>query len=281
MATISRYKTASGATLYRVRHRQPDKRGFATKRDAERFAANVEVAKMCGEYVAPSAARVTVGEVGAAWLERQHGRVRPSGYAGMETTWRLRVKLRWGDVALGDIRPTAIQQWISVLGRGTPATKPVGASVVNRTHYVLSKILDDAVRDNLRQESGGRHQAAPRDRERAVYLNHPQVAALAAATNEYDDLVLPLAYTGLRWNEVVGLRVRDLDMLRRRATISENAVQSGKQIYVGPPKPTSGAPCRSLSSDCLIWPADASSDDLGHIRQLIRRRPRGSRQRPE
>lgn len=182
MATISRYKTASGATLYRVRHRQPDKRGFATKRDAERFAANVEVAKMCGEYVAPSAARVTVGEVGAAWLERQHGRVRPSGYAVMETTWRLRVKPRWGDVALGDIRPTAIQQWISVLGRGTPATKPVGASVVNRTHYVLSKILDDAVRDNLRQESGGRHQAAPRDRERAVYLNHPQVAALAAAT---------------------------------------------------------------------------------------------------
>jgi hypothetical protein len=30
--------------------------------------------------------------------------------------------------------------------------------------------------------------------------------------------------------------VRDLDILRRRATISENAVQSGKQIHVGTPK---------------------------------------------
>ena len=39
--------------------------------------------------------------------------------------------------------------------------------------------------------------------------------------------MLLLAYTGLRWGEAVGLRVRDLDMLRRRATVSENAVQVG------------------------------------------------------
>ena len=51
MATISSYTTTKGQTRYRVRyrtpeHRQTDKRGFTTKRDAERFAASVEVAKM-------------------------------------------------------------------------------------------------------------------------------------------------------------------------------------------------------------------------------------------
>jgi integrase len=35
--------------------------------------------------------------------------------------------------------------------------------------------------------------------------------------------------------EAVGLRVRDPDMLRRRANVEENAVQSGTQIYVGTP----------------------------------------------
>jgi hypothetical protein len=30
--------------------------------------------------------------------------------------------------------------------------------------------------------------------------------------------------------------LRDLDMLRRRATVSENAVQSGSQIFVGTPE---------------------------------------------
>ena len=59
MATIERYKTSSGATLYAVRYRTPErgqtkKRGFATKRDAELFAATVEVSKARAEYVAPS-----------------------------------------------------------------------------------------------------------------------------------------------------------------------------------------------------------------------------------
>ena len=42
MAAVSKYRTSSGATLYRVRYYTPDrgetqKRGFKTKRDAELF----------------------------------------------------------------------------------------------------------------------------------------------------------------------------------------------------------------------------------------------------
>ncbi len=127
MATISKYQISSGATRYRVRYRKPDnrqtdKRGFATKRDAERFANSVEVDKIRGEYVAPRDARVTLGELGPAWLNRQRGHLKPSGYTVMETTWRLRVKPRWGDVALGDIKPTSVQQWISDLGRSSADT---------------------------------------------------------------------------------------------------------------------------------------------------------------
>ncbi len=68
MATIERYQTASGGTAYRVRYRTPDrrstsKRGFTTKRDAELFAATVEVSKARGEYIAPTVGKVTIGEV--------------------------------------------------------------------------------------------------------------------------------------------------------------------------------------------------------------------------
>ena len=283
MATISKYQTASGATLYRVRYRTPDhgqtdKRGFTTKRDAERFAANVEVSKMRGEYVAPSSARVTVGELGQAWLDRQRGHLKPSGYAPMETAWRVRVQPRWGNVALGDIRPTAVQQWLSDLGRGTSDAKPVGASVVKRTHYVFSGILADAVRDNLIVRNPAAGVKLPRTtRKRPVYLTHQQVAALAAASGKYEGLVLLLAYTGIRWGEAIGLRVRDLDMLRRRASISENAVQSGTQIFVGTPKAhkrrTVPLPeflltylarqCEGRGRDDLLFPGD----DGRHLRR--------------
>ena len=58
MATISKYQTASGATLYRVRYRTPDrgqtdKRGFATKCDAEAFANSVEVRRPAASMLRP------------------------------------------------------------------------------------------------------------------------------------------------------------------------------------------------------------------------------------
>ena len=283
MATIEKYQISSGAMRYRVRYRTPDnrqtdKRGFTTKRDAERFANKVEVDKMRGEYVAPSNARMTLGELGPAWLERQRGRLKPSSYATVETAWRTRIEPRWGTVALGDIRPTSVQHWLSELGRGTPDSKPIGAAALKRMHYVLSRILGDAVRDNLIAKNPAAGVQLPRPaRKRPVFLTHQQVGALAAAAAEHEALVLLLAYTGLRWGEAIGLRVSDLDMLRRRASISENAVQSGAQIHVGTPKAhkqrTVPLPeflltylarqCEGRGRDDLLFPGD----DSGHLRR--------------
>lgn len=52
MATIESYDTAAGKR-YQVRYRTPNrtqtkKRGFKTKRDAQEYAATVEVEKMTG-----------------------------------------------------------------------------------------------------------------------------------------------------------------------------------------------------------------------------------------
>ena len=282
MATVSKYQNASGATLYRVRYRTPEhgetqKRGFQTKKAAEAFANKVEVSKLDGSYVAPSNARITLGELGPAWLARQRGHLKPSGYVVMETTWRLRVQPRWGKVALGDIRPSAVQAWLSDLGRGSGDTKPLGAAAVKRTHFVLARILADAVRDNLIAKNPTAGAKLPRTtRKRPVYLNHQQVGALATAAGEYEGLVLLLAYCGLRWGEAVGLRIHDLDMLRRRASITENAVQSGTRIHVGTPKahkqrtvplpqfllPYLAGQCEGKDRDGLLWPGDG-----GHLRR--------------
>jgi len=128
-------------------------------------------------------------------------------------------------------------QWVSDVGRGVDGANPVGATVVIRTHQVLSGILADAVSDHLLARNPAAGIKLPRKtRKRNIYLTHRQVAELAAASGEYEGLVLLLAYTGLRWGEATGLRIRDLDMLRRRATISENAVEVGSEIIVGTTK---------------------------------------------
>lgn len=285
MATISKYQTSSGATLYEVRYRTPErgttrKRGFKTKRAAEDYATSVENDKLTGTYVAPSKARTTVGALGPGWLSRQRGHLKPSAYRPLETTWRLRVEPRWGKVALGDIRPSAVQAWLSDLGAGDQdnGVKPLGASVVIRTHQVFSAILADAVKDRLLASNPAAGMKLPRKgRSRPLYLNHEQVSALAEASGEYEPLVLLLAYTGIRWGEMAALRVRDLDMLRRRVTVAENAVQVGATVHVGTTKghkqrtvplpafllPYLARQCEGKGRDDLVFPGE----DGGHIQR--------------
>ncbi len=73
MATIESYLTSTGAKRYMVRYRTPQRtqtkrRGFKTRRDAQEFAATVEVRKLTGAYVKPSAGKVVFGELAESWL---------------------------------------------------------------------------------------------------------------------------------------------------------------------------------------------------------------------
>ena len=77
------------------------------------------------------------------------------------------------------------------------------------------------------------------------YLTHEQVHLLAAACGDHDTLIKTLAYTGLRWGEVTGLRVRDVSIQRRRLTVSQNAVLVRGEVLVGTRRRTSVEACRS------------------------------------
>ena len=239
MATIEPYETASGRR-YRVRYRKPDrtqtdKRGFRTKRDAEAFAATVEVSKLKGEFIDPAASKVLVGELGPDWLSRQT-HMKPSAFRPLEIAWRVHVEPAWGRVAVADVRKTSIQSWVSGITAGAEGQKPKGASTVIRAFGVLAAILDEAVDDRRILTNPARGVNLPRKpKKQHVYLTHEQVHSLAAEA-KYPTLIMVLAYCGLRWGEATALRVRDLDMLQRRLRVEENAVMVGSKIEVGTPK---------------------------------------------
>jgi integrase len=238
MATIERYQTKGGATVFRVRYRTPapehrstQKRGFKTKRDAELFAATVEVDKARGAYVAPSVGRRTIGELGPAWLARQQGHLRPSGYRTYESGWRMHVEPRWGTVRLSDVRYSDVQAWVSGL-----ATRR-GPSIVRTAHSVLARILDDAVRDRMLASNPAHGvKLPPKSPPRNVYLTAGQLALLADESGRYKGLVYLLGVGGLRWGEASAVRVGDVDFLRRRVHLTRNAVMVSNRVIVGPLK---------------------------------------------
>jgi integrase len=147
----------------------------------------------------------------------------------------------WGAVSVADVDQLGVEAWITAMtSRGS------GATVVIRAVGVLSGILSDAVRgkrlvtnpcrdgiENLPRKSAKHH----------VYLSAEDVARLADEAGEHRALVLLLAYTGIRWGEAIGLRVTDIEFLRRRLSIHENAVQIGTRHAVGP---TKGRAARSV-----------------------------------
>jgi integrase len=271
VGSITSYESASGKR-YRVRYRKPDhaqtdKRGFRTKRDAELYLASIEISKARGEYVDATAAKVTIGELGAIWLMSQT-HLKPSSRDAVDIAWRLFVEPMWGDIAVGTIRHSEVQTWVSQLGTGDAKTAhnagPRSATVVIRAFGVLAAILDVALRDRRISSNPARHVSLPRKKKKQhVYLTHNQVSLLAEQADAKATLLLTLAYTGLRWGEAVGLRVKDLNALRRRLSVRENAVRVGGIIIVGTPKThaSRSVPFPDLLTFHLAKSAESKSPD--------------------
>ncbi|GAA4374173.1 tyrosine-type recombinase/integrase [Paeniglutamicibacter cryotolerans] len=243
MATIESYVTQSGKR-YMVRYRKPDrtttkKRGFRTKRDAQDFAATVEVSKQRGEFIDPTAARAIVRDLGPDWLERKR-QLKASSFRPLEIAWRLYVEPTWGKRPISSILYSEVQAWVTTLTVGDPKAeppvKPKSATTVIRAYGVLAAILDDAVKDRRLLANPTRGVDLPRKKKKAhVFLSHEQVRDLADAS-KYPALVRVLAYCGLRWGEATALRVQDVNMIRRRLGIEQNAVDVAGEIIVGTPK---------------------------------------------
>ena len=163
-------------------NRQTDKRGFKTKRDAELFAATVEVTKAKGEYVAPKLGRVTVNELPPDWLARKKQATAPSHYRTLETAWRVHVKPRWGKVSVADVDALGVEAWVASMG-----IKGAGATTVLRAHSVLSGILAGAVKGKrLAVNPAKGIEGLPRKTaKRHVYLSAQDVARLADESGEH------------------------------------------------------------------------------------------------
>jgi integrase len=82
---------------------------------------------------------------------------------------------------------------------------------------------------------------------------------------QYRALILVLGFCGLRWGEVAALRVKRVDLLRRRLTVAESVTEVRGRLVWGTPKShaTRSVPIpRSLTSAFAEVMAGKGPDDL-------------------
>lgn len=235
---------------------------FKRKPDAEQFAAKIDNDLRAGTYRPPEHAETPFADVAAEWLTTRLD-IKPATYRRYERELRMYVLPQWAARRIGTITKPEVASWIAALSNGTaparykirgtkPAEyKPTGAmngslspSSVDHVHTVASAVLSWAVETDRIPRNPAAGVRLPRvTAPEHVYLSHEQVEALATAaetiTDEDTDRVLVhmLAYTGLRINEALALRVSALDLMRARARIVETWTvdKDGKRVQ-GTPK---------------------------------------------
>jgi integrase len=90
-----------------------------------------------------------------------------------------------------------------------------------QTVYVFSSVCQHAIRTGRLQANPVTGIKLPKlvSAGERRFLSHAEVAKLAAEAGQYGTFIRRLAYTGLRWGEVVALRTQDVNLARRRLDV--------------------------------------------------------------
>jgi integrase len=230
MASITKRPDGRWRARYRDAKGKEHARHFSRKVDAQAWLDTVTTAVQIGTYVDPNKGRLTIGDWARRWLDGQ-AHLKPSTHERYAGILREHILPTWSAVQLADVSHADVQAWITGLTmRRSPAT-------VHKIHRVFSLMLKTAARDGRlgRNPADDIHLPRVNTPERR-YLTHDQVRQLADACHPHSLVVLFLAYTGVRFGEMAALRVGRLDLMRRRATVSESVtLVRGVQIW-GTPK---------------------------------------------
>ncbi|MDA0988809.1 MAG: site-specific integrase [Chloroflexi bacterium] len=165
---------------------------------------------------------ISLQEYLAQWLANVKNRVRPSTYEGYEIMVRVHIIPHLGDIKLGKLGPEHISKaWETMLKMGN------SASVVEHAHLRLSKALTDAVKRQLIYRNPCQAVSAPKAHKRELHPPDAQeihCLLKTAKDTDYYEVLHTAFYTGLRRNEALALRWRDVDL-------NEASISAGRSLY--------------------------------------------------
>lgn len=239
MTSIQKRDNGSWRARYRDAAGKEHARHFKRKVDAEAWLDEVTTAKVTGVHTDPKKGRTKMSEVADSWVK--------ASVDWKETTRATNVAIvrkhvlpRWGDVQVAQVEPADVQEWVADLNE-----TDLSPRTVRKIFFVLSGVLRYAVRVRMiavnpaaeislpSHETTGKTEEDGSESRR--YLSAVEVEELADAAGAGRLIVFTLAYTGLRWGEMAALRVRDVNFVRSRLSVSRAVAEvDGKLVWSTP-----------------------------------------------
>ena len=227
MSNIAKRGNGKWRARYRDDAGREHARHFERKLDAQRWLDQTTAALVTGQYVDPQAGKVTLTAYAKAWQATQRGR--PSTLALVDNALRLHILPALGSRPMASIRHSDIQGFVKDLD------DRYSIGQVRNVSGILTRLFAAAVEDRVVPGSPCRKVKVPKiaDAEVVPPTVEEVAAAIEAAPERYRAAVILLAGSGLRIGELLGLRVSDVDFLRRSVRVERQRLQSGG---VGEPK---------------------------------------------
>lgn len=222
---------------YRGMYRLPNgkKRSVGTfvhKKAARDAAVEAEGKTKRSGWRDPRAGRITWAEWHQIWWKARA--IEPQTRSSEKSMVDVHIMPRWGSVALADITRLAVQDWVMEIlteNVGTddepryrePAT---GRRILNVLVSSLTAAVDAEV---LPANPATGVKLPPLPPQEPVFFTKAQYAQLADQLTGQDRAVLDfLVGTGLRWGELAGLHIHNLDLVNGMVTVTD--VTDGAEI---------------------------------------------------
>ena len=225
-----------GSGRFQVRYRNsagrmiPGPGTFATKGDAQRWLATAEADQLRGTFVDQRGLQLTFDEWADEWLAAKPGQ-RAATLARDRAAIRTHFSPAIGQLALPAVTPGHIRSIVVSMQAAGLSPKSV------RTYVgTLQAIFSAAVDSDLLARSPVRPRTlglAPVRRPERPTLTAEELLRLAGAMPPRCRVLVLLAGTvGLRWGEAIGLRVGDVDFLRRRLSVRQTVEEVSGRVRV-------------------------------------------------
>ena len=236
--------------VWRAKYRDMDgkehTRHFSRKADAVTWLDVQTAGLVAGTHISPTDQSTTMRQWTETWLR---------GYSTRASTQRQarthvkRINAEFGDMRLGDIKPSHINRWTKSM-----ADEGLAQSTIHALYRRLVQVLAAAVEDRLIPRSpAGRSTSVPAGKQRVHAPTTQEVWDIYDAFPEHLRVAVLLgAFAGLRVSEVCGLRIEDVAFLQREIRPS---VQYG------------GEPLKTEASRWAIPISDSLTEALAeHVR---------------
>lgn len=207
-------------------------KAFRTKPPAAAWLDDQTTKIGTGTYADPNI-RTVFSVVADGFLASQ-GHLKERTLYEYKSLTKALIRPQWGERRVNEIRRSEIEAWLA----GLMADGKSG-SRVRQAGRLMHQIMEYARADRLIAVNPAGGVKLPRERKERPdhYLSADQVWALSRATGErWEMLVRTLAFTGLRWGEISALTVADVDLERRRLTISKAYSDIGGRLVLGSTK---------------------------------------------